>query len=223
MINDLSIVGVHDVCNSLKLKKNYPIILGSSSPRRIRLLNDITEDFKIIKPIVNEQLVMQNSFNKYKNLDFSKNAFLSCSDIALEKAKNIYTHNKDSLIISADTIVVTNNKILGKPVNYNNAFETLTSLLGKFHYVTTATCIYISENNYDLFYTVTGVKFVEKNILATNYIKKYVASGEPMDKAGSYGIQQVGSYLVEGIFGDYFNIVGFPILEVRRRLYENFN
>ncbi|MDL2310991.1 Maf family protein [Peptostreptococcaceae bacterium OttesenSCG-928-C18] len=223
MNNILNFIGVYNVCNSLKIDKKYPIILGSSSPRRIELLKYIINDFKIIKPIVNENSILKESIYKYKNLNFNKKSFLACSDIALEKAKNIYKNNKDFIIISADTIVVTEDRILGKPKGKKDAYETLISLLGKFHYVATAICIYINECNYDLFYSVTGVKFTEQNHFTVKYIKEYVDSEEPLDKAGSYGLQQVVAYLVDSVHGDYYNTVGFPVVEIRRRLYENFN
>ena len=223
MSNFLDLVGINNVQNSLVINKKYPIILGSSSPRRVELLKNVVKDFEVIKPKVDENSILDKSFTKYKDIEFTKKAFLACSDIALAKAQKIYENEKNSIIISADTTVITANKILGKPLNEKDAYETLISLLGKYHYVATAVCIYINNVNYDLFYSVTGVKFADENKHNINYIKEYANSGEPLDKAGSYGIQQVGSYLIESIFGDYFNIVGFPIVEIRRRLYENFN
>lgn len=140
-----------------------------------------------------------------------------------KKQKNIYANNKDSLIISADTIVVTEDKILGKPKDEEDAFLTLKSLLGKLHYIATSVCIFIDENNYDLFYSVSAVKFVEETDYSLKYIKEYVNSKEPMDKAGSYGVQQVGTFLVDSVYGDYYNMVGFPVVEIRRRINENFS
>lgn len=216
-------IGVFNITNKLNLNKKYPIILGSSSPRRIELLKEVTKNFKIIKPNVNEKEILLKSFNDNIKLNFLEDSFISCSEIALAKAKNIYENNKDSLIISADTIVVTENEILGKPKNKKDAFLSLKSLLGKLHYVATSVCIFINENNYDLFYSVSAVKFIEETSFSLNYINKYVSSEEPIDKAGSYGIQQVGTYLVDSIHGDYYNIVGFPVVEVRRRINENFS
>ncbi|QQK08170.1 nucleoside triphosphate pyrophosphatase [Miniphocaeibacter halophilus] len=216
-------IGVFNITNNLKFDKKYPVILGSSSPRRIELLKEITRDFKIIKPNVNEKEILLKSFNDNIKLDFLEDSFISCSEIALAKAKNIYKNNKNSLIISADTIVVTEDKIFGKPKSKEDAFLSLKSFLGKFHYIATSVCLFIDENNYDLFYSVSAVKFVEETKFSLNYIKKYVSSERPMDKAGSYGVQEVGTYLVDSVYGDYYNIVGFPVVEVRRRIYENFS
>lgn len=223
MNNICNYIGVKNIINKLNINQNMNIILGSSSPRRIELLKEITEDFEIIKPVIDENYILKKSFEKNKNLEFLEDAFLSCSNIAYEKAKSIFEKNKDSIIISADTVVVTENRILGKPKNKDDAYKTLTSLLGDYHYVTTGVCIFIDENNYDLFYSVTAVKFINENKFVLKYLKDYVKSNEPMDKAGSYGIQQIGSTVVELILGDYYNIVGFPIVEIQRRLYENFS
>lgn len=221
MNNILNKIGNYNIKNNLNINKKYPIILGSSSPRRIELLKTITEDYSIIKPLVNEEKILEQFFDNNKNLEFLKKSSLSCCQIAYEKAINIFQDNKNSLIISADTIVVKENKVLGKPKNREDAYNTLVSLLGTFHYIVTAVCIYIDENNYDLFYVVSGVKFADINKLNMKFIEDYVETESPLDKAGSYNIQEVDAYLVESIFGDYLNIVGFPVVEIRRRLYEN--
>lgn len=223
-MNDiLKKIGTFNLVNTLNLNEDIKIILGSSSPRRINLLQDITKNFIIKKPIIDEKFILQKSFNENKYLGFLKNAFTSSANIALEKAKSIYNKNNGSLIISADTIVVTDKEILGKPIDKEDAFSMLKSYLGNFHYVATGVCLYVDENNYDLFYNVSAVKFIDKSDYAIDYIEKYVQSGGPMDKAGSYGVQELSTTLIEAVFGDYNNIVGFPIVEIRRRLNENFS
>lgn len=223
MNSRFDLIGLTDIVKKLDISSKKDILLGSSSPRRIELLKDIKEVFKIIKPIVDEDKILKKSFDENKELGFLEDSFLSCANIAYAKAKNIYEDNKGPIIISADTIVITEDRILGKPKDKEDAYNTLVSLLGTFHYVTTGVCIFIEDDNYDLFYSVSGVKFVEKNDFILNYLKNYVDSGEPMDKAGSYGAQQIGKTVIEGIYGDFYNIIGFPIVEIRRRLYENFS
>lgn len=223
MNNFLNNIGTFNLVNKLNINRNMKIILGSSSPRRIDLLKEITNKFQIEKPIIDEKYILTKSLNENKYLGFLKNSFTSSANIALEKARSINNENNDSLIISADTIVVTDKNVLGKPIDKEDAFSMLKSYLGNFHYVTTGVCLYIDENNYDLFYNVSAVKFIDKSDFAIDYIEKYVQSGGPMDKAGSYGIQELSTTLIEAIFGDYNNIVGFPIVEIRRRLNENFS
>ena len=223
MNNIFSKIGIYNINNTLNINREYPIILGSSSPRRIELLKSITRDYKIIKPIVDEEKILENFFNNNTNLEFMEKSSLACCQIAYKKSTNIFRDNKDSLIISADTMVVTENRVLGKPKDEKDAYTTLVSLLGTFHYIITAVCLYINEDNFDLFYVVSGVKFVDSNKLSLKFIEDYVGTKSPLDKAGSYNIQEIDSYLIEGIFGDYLNIVGFPVIEIRRRLYENFS
>ncbi len=221
--NFLNNIGTFDLVNKLNINKSMKIILGSSSPRRIELIKEITSKFQVEKPIVDEKYILSKSLEKNKYLGFLKNAFTSSANIALEKARSIYKENIQSLIISADTIVVTDRKILGKPEDKEDAFSMLLSYLGNYHYVVTGVCLYIDENNYDLFYNVSAVKFIEKTDFAVDYIEKYVLSGRPIDKAGSYNAQELSTSLVEAVFGDYNNIVGLPVTEIRRRLNENFS
>ena len=224
MNNPLCEIGVYTIHDTLKLNQKYPVILGSSSPRRIELLKKICKEYTVKKPLVDENKILNDFFKKDNDLNFLKKSSLSCSKIAYEKAKNIHAYNNDdSLIISADTIVVTEDKVLGKPIDEEDSYNTLICLLGGFHYIVTGVCLYIDEDNYSLFYVISGVKFIEYNAFSRKFIEEYVKSKSPLDKAGSYNIQEVDSYLVEGVFGDYLNIVGFPVVEIRRRLYENFN
>ncbi len=123
---------------------------------------------------------------------------------------------KDAVVLAADTVVAYGGKILGKPHSDNEAFDMLKMLSGKTHNVFTGVCII--GNGKELNYSVISeVKFYD---LTDDEIKAYIATGEPSDKAGAYGIQGKGSLLVESINGDYFNIVGLPIASVVRSLKE---
>jgi septum formation protein len=129
-------------------------------------------------------------------------------------------YSKD-LVIGADTIVVLDNKILGKPNNKEEAFKMLSSLSNREHQVITGISIINLDNNKKIIdYVVSNVKF--KNLTEQD-IKDYISTNEYKDKAGAYGIQGYGALLVEEIRGDYFNIVGLPISKLGDILKNNFN
>jgi septum formation protein len=128
--------------------------------------------------------------------------------------------DENALIISADTIVH-HQTILGKPTSPSHAFEMLTELSGTWHEVYTGFSIIDCSSDKKLVdYVKTQVKF---NVLDKSLIEWYIQSGEPLDKAGAYGIQDLGAVLVEEIRGDYFNVVGFPIATVSRLLEMHFD
>ena len=127
--------------------------------------------------------------------------------LAAQKARAVAAEQKNKTVIGADTVVVLGGRILGKPKNRQDATEMLTALSGRTHEVYTGVCIVNAEKEKG-FYECTKVKFCK---LTEEQISSYVATGEPMDKAGGYGIQGRGCVLVEGIEGDYFNVVGFPV------------
>lgn len=169
------------------------IILASQSPRRRELLKYITEDFKAVSSDVDESLPSGIS---------PSDAVLYLSKIKAEPFKN-----KNDIVIGADTVVALDDKILGKPVDENDAYSMLKMLSGKEHSVFTGVTVFHGDVQKS-FFVETRVKFFD---LSDNDIKKYIMTGEPMDKAGAYGIQGYGSLLVEKIDGDYFNVVGLPI------------
>ncbi len=128
--------------------------------------------------------------------------------IASEKCKNIADEmDRDCLIIAADTIVYHEQQILGKPINETAALDYLSLLSGKTHAVYTAICIRYKAMQYSVVER-TSVTFKK---LTEQEIRDYIATGEPMDKAGAYGIQGYGSQFVKKINGCYFNVMGFPI------------
>lgn len=120
----------------------------------------------------------------------------------------------DAVVIGADTIVVIDDVILGKPSNRQSAKRMLTQLSGTNHQVLTGVTI-ISDANNNSFFTQTDVYMYD---LTDQEIEQYIDSGEPFDKAGSYGIQGLGATLIKEIKGDYYSVMGLPIAETARRL-----
>ncbi len=132
--------------------------------------------------------------------------------LSLEKSKVI--SNDNALIISADTVVVLNGEVLGKPKDKEDAIQMLLRLSSNIHEVYTG--VTLREGSHiETFHEITKVQF---RLLTKDEIVSYVDTGEPMDKAGSYGIQMFGALLVEGVHGDYFNVVGLPICRLGEKL-----
>ncbi len=171
------------------------LILASGSPRRIELLKQIGLKFSVVVPEVDE------------NINTEKTPEETVMEIAHRKAEKVFKDNEDSIVISADTIVYFEDKILGKPKDKADAKNTLRNLSGNWHRVYTGVCIF-SKNSKIEFVEVTDVKF---RVLTDWEIDYYVNSGKPLDKAGSYGIQEFGAVFVERIEGDYFNVMGLPV------------
>ena len=132
--------------------------------------------------------------------------------IAIEKANAIASNHPDAWVLGADTVVVHEDKILGKPRDENDAFQILLRLSGQMHRVYTGFCIHQAENNLSVCrISITEVYF---SPFSEQTAKAYVNTGEPRDKAGAYGIQGHGGVLVEKINGSYSNVVGLPLAEV---------
>ncbi len=176
------------------------IILASKSPRRKELLSFITTDFIVKSADVDETLPQDITPSK---------AVEYLSKIKAEPLKN-----NDDIVIGADTVVAINGKILGKPKDENDAFSMLKTLSGNVHSVFTGVTVIKGEKS-ETFSVETKVKMFD---LTDDDINNYIATGEPFDKAGSYGIQGKGSLLVEKIDGDYFNVVGLPISKLNKVL-----
>jgi len=173
------------------------IILASASPRRKDLLKQIGLEFSIIVSDAEEIIAR----DKQPNEVVEELAFLKAFDVS-QKISN-------GLVIGADTIVVFADKILGKPSNKKEAKEMLQQLSGKTHQVLTGVAIIDVLNNQQyIFHETTDVTF---RSLESKEIDNYIFSGEPMDKAGSYGAQGIGALFVQKIDGCYFNVVGLPI------------
>lgn len=176
------------------------IILASQSPRRRELLKYITSDFEVRVSEVDETLPDNIS---------PENAVLYLSEIKAQPFKN-----ENCTVIGADTVVAIDKKILGKPQDTEEAKEMLSLLSGKEHSVFTGVTVIKGEKR-ESFFCETKVKFYE---LSDEDIDNYIKTGEPLDKAGAYGIQGFGSLLVEKIDGDYFNVVGLPISKLNQLL-----
>lgn len=181
---------------------NEKIILASASPRRRELLGLAGFKFDIVTADVDEVLDPELQPQEL------------VMSLAEQKARAVAKNSKEQVVVGADTVVVLEGKVLGKPKNEADAAKMLKSLSGKMHEVFTGVSI-IENGKAHSFFERTKVKFCE---LDDEQIKAYVASGEPMDKAGAYGIQGKGCVLVEGIEGDYFNVVGFPVSRFCREM-----
>jgi len=182
------------------------IILASSSPRRKELLEQLGLSFKIISSNVDE-------------IAEEENAHLLVEKLAETKAREVaWKCQPGYLIIGADTIVCLESEILGKPKDEAEAFEMLKKLSGKTHKVITGIALIEAPCGRSIIsHEETLVKFRD---LEDEEIKAYIRSGEPMDKAGAYGIQKIGAILVERIDGCYFNIVGLPLTRLTKMLKE---
>lgn len=188
------------------------LILASGSPRRKEILENIGLRFDVSVSDTDESVI------KAERLPVS----VYVQELALLKASAVQkSAPKDSLIISADTVVYSEGKILGKPKDYDDAFSMLKSLSGKCHSVFTGICVMRTKDAFSCCGAVeTEVYFKE---LTDVQIERYVQTGEPMDKAGAYGIQGLGSLLVEKINGDYFNVVGLPVAKLSEILEKEFD
>lgn len=182
------------------------IILASASPRRRELLSRMgIKQFRIITADIDETPVDD----------------LTCAQqverLSLLKAQAVAAQSvKDSLIIAADTVVTLDGAILGKPCNEADAARMLRALSGVRHHVYTGVTV-IQNGRVLTRHEVTAVDF---RTLTGEEIRQYIATGECMDKAGSYGIQGYGCLLVEGIVGDYYNVMGLPVVCLERMLKE---
>ena len=181
---------------------NYSIILGSQSPRRKELFSGLNLPFRVEVREIDE------------NFPVEMPAFEVPEYLAIQKTipfKDDFKMN--DLLITSDTIVLTDNQILGKPLDYKHAFEMLQLLSGRKHKVITGVCI-TSEDKQVTFSDRTDVFFKS---LSADEIDYYLTHYQPYDKAGSYGVQEwIGYVAIEKIEGSYFNVMGLPI----QRLYE---
>jgi septum formation protein len=185
------------------------IVLASKSPRRAHLFRQIGIDFSTHPSKVDE------------TLDDNIAPEILAGNLAEVKADTVAKQYSESLVIAADTIVVINNRLLGKPENEDDAFKMLTLLSGKSHYVYTGVCVHHTDAESNI---SSSLKFTERtrvsfSELSKREIEHYIKCGSPFDKAGSYGIQDdMGSLFVEKIEGDYYNVVGFPLNRFYREL-----
>jgi len=182
-----------------------PVILASQSPRRVELLKTIIKNFQVIPSNIDETCK--------SNLSPEENAVF----LSRKKAAWVSKDHPHSLVIGADTLVVLENKIIGKPVDTEDACQILYRLSGREHKVITGVAIIHSK-------TISSFSISRVRIkhLTQSEIISYVDSGEPMGKAGAYAIQGQGSFLVESYEGSYSNIVGLPV-DMLKILLKKFN
>ncbi|MBQ7875605.1 MAG: septum formation inhibitor Maf [Oscillospiraceae bacterium] len=177
-------------------------ILASGSPRRKELLSLIIPEYEVLVSGCEEFVPEGTSAEKVPAI------------LAEQKALAVAKLRPDDTVIGSDTVVVLNGEIFGKPKDEAHAHAMLKALSGKKHFVYTG--VAVAENGkVRSFVQKTEVEFYE---LSDETIDKYISTGEPMDKAGAYGIQGKGSVLVKGIVGDYFNVMGLPVAETARFL-----
>jgi septum formation protein len=180
------------------------VILASQSPRRRELLGQMGFTDFIIRPAQGEEII---------DPDLSPDKLVE--ELSRQKCAEVAAlSDADDLVIAADTVVAIDGTVLGKPRSEQDAYAMLSRLSGRHHTVYTG--VTVSRGGKVL--TAHEATRVHFRPLTSAEIEAYIATGEPMDKAGSYGIQGYGAMLVEGISGDYFNVVGLPVCLLGRML-----
>lgn len=183
------------------------IILASASPRRKELLEQVGIQFKVVKSSV-EEVITETEPDKV------------VMELSRQKAEDVaagLNDRKDRIVIGADTIVFCQGKILGKPKDESDAFAMLEGLAGKSHSVFTGVTLLIGDR------MISFAEETKVNVkdMTHEEIRRYIATKEPMDKAGSYGIQGRFAAFVSGIEGDYNNVVGLPVSRIYTELTKN--
>ena len=178
------------------------IVLASKSPRRQELLKNIYDNFEVI--VSNKEEVIPK-FTPLKKVPVV---------LAKQKALDVYKENKDALVIGADTVVIVNKEILGKPKNKEDVRRMITMLSGNTHIVVTG--VYIASKKYKkAFNTITKVHFRK---MSEEEINQYCELDTIYDKAGAYAIQGEAKEYISSIEGDYNNVVGLPVDDLRKHL-----
>ncbi|MBE7035862.1 MAG: septum formation inhibitor Maf [Ruminococcaceae bacterium] len=194
----------------IKLPSNVSVVLASGSPRRRELLEQIGLSFTVVPSQADESIAE----------DLSP-AFAVQSLSLLKAADVAKTQPEDALIIGADTVVVLEEEILTKPQDAQEATEMLRRLSGRSHSVLTGVTVFRRKDGKSV--SVTEETQVYFKSLSEDEIASYVATKEPLDKAGSYGIQGLGGLFIEKIEGDYYNVVGLPLTRLGKLLQEEFD
>jgi septum formation protein len=182
------------------------LVLASASPRRQELLRNAGIPF-VVQPTEIPEVPREGEAPR------------TCAErLAREKALEVFRQRPDDFILGADTIVVTDGRILGKPRDGADAARMLRLLSGRTHQVITGVCLVGPQSGAEDIRSETTL--VTMNALSDDDIGSYILTGEPMDKAGAYAIQGVASRWISRIEGDYFNVVGLPVSLVHRMLQE---
>ena len=193
------------------MKTDIPIILTSASPRRVELLKQAGFAFTV-KPSNIKEVIAELPPDKI------------AEDLAYQKANDVYLHlkkeyqDKDYMVIGADTVVYYDKEILGKPADEQEAFDMLKLLSDRTHQVFTGIAIIRKingEKQTQLLHEKTDVTFYP---ISDHDLKEYIATGDPLDKAGAYGIQGTFAVHIKEIQGDYNNVVGLPIAKLYQSL-----
>jgi len=182
------------------------IVLSSASPRRKELLSQLGINF-IVDPV-----------NGDEETDTDLEPHQLTRVVAIKKALAVAGRHPNTIIIAADTIGVLDGKILGKPHTSVAARKMLTEMSGKAHRVITGYAVLDTATANSISNSVETIVYIK--LLSSAEIDRYVKTGEPLDKAGAYGIQDRGAIIVERIEGDYFNVVGLPLFALAKTLKE---
>ena len=185
------------------MTENTPkLILASQSPRRLELLQQITDQFEVVPSSVEEKL------------DYGLRPEENVRLLARAKAENVGKNYPECWVLGADTLVALHQEILGKPVDVSDAHRILSRLSGKEHRVMTGVCVVSPKKTLDTAVT-SNVRFKS---LTDEEISNYIQTGEPMDKAGAYAIQGKGNFMIREFSGSKSNIIGLPIDELKTLL-----
>ena len=186
-------------------------ILASGSPRRKELLSKVVTEYEVIPAVSEEKTNSTRPSEVVEELSFQK---------ASEIFHKIFTNESDRyVVIGADTVVSYKGKILGKPKDREDAANMIRDFAGDTHAVYTGvTLFYLDENGKECHHTFHEETLVDVAAMTEKEIESYVATGEPDDKAGAYGIQGQFAIFIEGLKGDYYNVVGLPIARLYREM-----
>ena len=188
-------------------------ILASGSPRRRELLSKVIPEYEVIPAVSEESCSATEPSEIVEELSFQK---------ASEIFYKVFTDKAlPVVVIGADTVVSYNHRVLGKPENSEKAYEMVELLQGKIHSVFTGVTLFYIENNEPKHVTFSECTKVRVSHMTKEEIQSYVDTKEPLDKAGAYGIQGLFGKYIEGIEGDYYNVVGLPISNLYRHLKAN--
>ena len=174
-----------------------PLILASTSPRRRQLLAELGVAFDCIAPAIDE--------SQYAALPPQEQALT----LAVAKARDVAAQHPDALVLGGDTLVVLGTTVFGKPESPADAVRMLQQLQGQTHEVVTAIALVCQSQQFERTHVETAR--VTMRALESAEITAYVATGEPLDKAGAYGVQGLGGTLITKIDGDYYAVVGLPL------------
>lgn len=180
------------------------IILASKSPRRKALLEQIGLDFEICESAYEEDMTAMK--DPHELVKF----------LALNKARDVGRHYEDAIIIGADTFVIFKDKFIGKPKDKQDAKKILQNFSDQEHEVVTGFAIIDTKNNIEI--NEVGTALVKFRKLSEEEIDNYIITGEPMTRAGAYGLMERAAVLIEGVRGDFYSVVGLPLNKVHINL-----